>query len=68
MTDGCEGCYLTQNDESGVMICTIFANHKQYIKECPCRTCLIKTMCCEGCEAYFKFKDKCRGIDYRGIL
>lgn len=57
-TSGCKGCYLS--DESN-MICTVLISHRQYIKECPCRICIVKIMCSDGCEKFFEFKDKCRG-------
>lgn len=52
----CKGCYLSKQDGRQI-ICTVLTNHKQYIRECPCRICLIKTMCCAGCDPFIEFKN-----------
>jgi hypothetical protein len=55
ITDKCKGCH-TYNDESDS--CSTIIN--DLIPECPCRDCIIKTMCQNECEAFYKLTNSRR--------
>lgn len=58
-----------QNDCIG---CTSYRSHRKHkcgdeaipqiseTEQCPCRLCLIKTMCSNGCKAFHDYKRLCR--------
>jgi hypothetical protein len=56
-SEDCEGCHL-----KSILSCPIVGSHKlhnSHMQKCPCRVCLIKSMCVEWCESYHYFKIEC---------
>lgn len=50
--EGCKGCFSFENN-----ICEILTLGFRYSAEkCPCKECLIKVVCEDGCENYYKFR------------
>jgi len=49
--DSCEGCNVNH-----------FCKLWRYSNDCPCKTCLIKTMCSEECLIFSIFEDSCMDI------
>ena len=45
--ENCEGCFLKQKDDQ---VCSY--KMVDYQKICPCRECLIKSMCINSCETF----------------
>ena len=51
----CKGCltYNEKNDRCSDLVVSLFDSKK----DCPCKECLIKVMCKEGCKDYREFHD-----------
>lgn len=63
----CKGCYSSKLVDMGSpdltkIMCAIRPVHKGVT--CPCVTCLVKSMCQQGCEEYKAFGDLYHGWTY----
>jgi hypothetical protein len=50
MMKNCKGCYLFENRNE--LICFLWSSSTNNIRNCPCRTCLIKGICQSNCEKF----------------
>lgn len=57
----CSGC-LTST--AGCDVIVNFSNCSDLAKECPCKDCLIKSMCKNGCKDFSLFSIKARNLFY----
>ena len=54
-TEDCKGCKTyqeTKESGSSGLDCTVA--REGFIERCPCRTCIVKSMCSKACEEYDK--------------
>lgn len=56
--ESCEGCTTYEVDKDGCMtppLCRVAFSHKP---NCPCTTCLIKTVCSSYCDEANEYEEK----------
>jgi hypothetical protein len=58
--DGCKGCtqYNQYKKYSGDISLTLCAS-EVFPENCPCKDCLLKPICIDGCDEFFTYEDSC---------
>lgn len=56
MVDGCRGCKTSYKDRQGKYQCMLqVVSAIPEPHQCPCRTCIVKSMCLRDCRKFEKF-------------
>ena len=66
---GCKFCspiVVFSDGKDGYLlpICRILYPVISSIEQCPCITCIVKSMCGSTCEKFFKYRDRVTEVEY----